>query len=345
MYVSQNAAKEAQKAAAAPANQNPVASVHGFDPTALERAAKAARELDKARNSKEALQVIQTQEMTKQREHEAERAKFKAHEQQLAIQRAHEEEQIAHRTLERQTEQEKKRVDYADQLERKRMVDKINAQRQISEEERKQEESLARQEEMRRKTLEYEAELRQRTEMARIKAETEGKIKQERENHDLVLEKNRQDAIEYRETVLESIKLATATIGTGIKEFVTDRDKLMNVAVTITCVSFGIYAAKVSTGVAGRFVEARLGKPTLVRETTKMNVLQMLRHPIKSSKLAFGSGHSTAALDGIVLENTLDNRLRRVAASTANTKKNNAPFRHILLHGPPGTGKVRCVLL
>jgi ATPase family AAA domain-containing protein 3A/B len=280
------------------------------------------------------------QEVTKQKEHEMQRAQFKAHEQQLAMQRAKEEEQIAFRTLERQTDQEKKRVDYADQLERKRMVDKINAQRQIADEERKkQEDSLKRQEDMRRKTLEYESELRQRTEMARIKAETEGKIRQERENHDLVLEKSKQDASEYRETVLKSISLAGDTLGAGFKDFVTDRDKLVNVAVTVTCLSFGVYAAKVSTGIAGRFVEARLGKPTLVRETTKMNVLQMVRHPFKSTKLAFGSNNATAAMDGIVLENTLDNRLRRVAGSTANTKKNNAPFRHILLHGPPGTGK------
>jgi ATPase family AAA domain-containing protein 3A/B len=32
-------------------------------------------------------------------------------------------------------------------------------------------------------------------------------------------------------------------------------------------------------------------------------------------------------------------RLRSVASSTANTKRNRAPFRHLLLYGPPGTGK------
>jgi hypothetical protein len=35
----------------------------------------------------------------------------------------------------------------------------------------------------------------------------------------------------------------------------------------------------------------------------------------------------------------LEERLRRVATATANTKRNRAPFRHLLLHGPPGTGK------
>ena len=48
-----------------------------------------------------------------------------------------------------------------------------------------------------------------------------------------------------------------------------------------------------------------------------------------------------AALKEIILEPSLDRRLRRVAISTSNTKKNNAPFRHLLLHGPPGTGKYR----
>ncbi len=336
-----NSTKSAGSPAPAPATTaKSSTSVHGFDPSALERAAAAARDLDRSKNAKEALGLIQTQEQTKQKEMEMKRAEFKAHEQQLAIQRVHEEEQVAGRTLEKQTQHEKARAEYKDQLERKRQIELINAQRQMAEQERqKQEESLRRQEEIRRKTLEYEAELRRKTELARVQAETEGKIKQERENHDLIMAKTREEAKEYRETVLESIKLATATIGSGIKEFVTDRDKLINVAATVTALAFGIYAAKVSTNVAGRFVEARLGKPSLVRETTKMNALQMVKSPVKSFRLAFGGGHADQAMDGIVLEPTLDNRLRRVALSTGNTKKNNAPFRHLLLHGPPGTGK------
>ena len=315
-------------------------SVHGFDPAALERAAKAAKELDGSKNAKEALRLITTQESTKQKEHEMERAKFQVMQQELAIRRVMEEEQAAARTLDTQTQHEKARSDYKDQLERKRMVDQINAQRHLQEEERKKaEESLLRQEAIRKKTLEYEAELRQQTEMARVKAETEGRILQERKNHDLAIEKQRLEAKEYRETVLESIKLAGATIGAGVQEFATDREKLANVAFSITALAFGIYTARMSTGVAGKYIEARLGKPSLVRETTKANVLQMIQSPFSALKLAFGTGSGEAALKDIVLEPTLDRRLRRVAVSTANTKKNNAPFRHLLLHGPPGTGK------
>ena len=317
-------------------------SVHGFDPAALERAAKAAKDLDASRNSKEALRVISAQEVTKQKEAESERAKFKAMQEQYAIQRIQAEEESAGRTLEKQSQHEKQRAAYKDELERKRMVDQINAQRHLQEEERqKAEEALQRQEAIRRKTLEYESELRQQTEMARVKAETEGRIAQERTNHDLVLEKKRLEAKENRETVLESIRLASSTIGAGFKEYIADTDKLFNTAATLTAIGFGLYTAKVSTGVLGRYIEARLGKPSLVRETTKKNFIQMMRSPIKSAKLAYFSAGSKAAgaLNKIVLEKNLSDQLSRVAVSTANTKKNRAPFRHLLLHGPPGTGK------
>jgi ATPase family AAA domain-containing protein 3A/B len=315
-------------------------SVHGFDPSALERAAKAAKELDSSKSSRDALNLISNQEVTRQKEHEMERAKYLAMKEELAIRRVQEEEQANARNLDKQTQHEKARTDYKDQLERKRMVDQINAQRHLQEEERKKaEESLRRQEEIRRKTLEYEAELRQQTEMARVKAETDGRIMQERKNHDLTLENKRLEAKEYRETVLESIKLAGSTVGAGIKEFVSDREKLGNVAVTLSLIALGIYGAKVGTGVTGRYVEARLGKPALVRETTRKNALQMLKSPISSLRLAFGSKSGESALKNIVLPNNLESRLKRVAVSTCNTKKNNAPFRHLLLHGPPGTGK------
>lgn len=41
-------------------------NVTGFDPEGLERAAKAARELDSSRNASSAIELIKTQEVTKQ---------------------------------------------------------------------------------------------------------------------------------------------------------------------------------------------------------------------------------------------------------------------------------------
>jgi ATPase family AAA domain-containing protein 3A/B len=50
------------------------------------------------------------------------------------------------------------------------------------------------------------------------------------------------------------------------------------------------------------YTEARLGKPSLVRETTKKNFLQMAKSPISSVKFLFGTGKGEAALNEIVLE-------------------------------------------
>jgi len=314
--------------------------VSGFDPTALERAAKAARELDRSTNAQESLRLINTQEVTKQKEHEAERAKYQAYQQELAIKRVAEEEASAQRVLQSQAEQAKAQANYKDDLDRKRMQDKMRSQRTLADEERqKTEASLRRQEELKRKTLEYEAALRQQTEIARVKAEAEGRILQERQNHDLLLEKRKLDALQYRETILESIKLGGSTLYGGLQEFIQDRQKLTNTALTISGIALGIYSARMGTSIAGKYIEARLGKPSLVRETSKKNIVQMLRSPLSSFKLAFGSANVDAALKNVILESTLEKRLSRVAVSTANTKINRAPFRHLLLHGPPGTGK------
>ena len=313
---------------------------HAFDSSALERAAKAAKDLETSKMAKEAIQLIKVQELSKQKKSEEERARYQAMQQELAIKRVQEEEAAAGRTLDKQTQHEKARADYGDQLERKRIVEQMNVQKKMQDEERtKSEESLKRQEEIRKRTIQYEAELRQQTEMARVKAETEGRILQERQNHDLLIDKKKLEAKELRETVLESIKLAGTTIGTGMREFVSDKEKLGNFVGTCTLLAFGLYTARVSTGVAGRFIEARLGKPSLVRETTRRNVFQMIRSPFATAKLAFGTSKGEAALKEVVLEPSLERRLKRVAVSTSNTKKNNAPFRHLLLHGPPGTGK------
>jgi len=217
----------------------------------------------------------------------------------------------------------------------------LNAQKYMQEEQlKKQEEMVARQEAMRRKTAEHEAGLRTKTELAKAKAEADGRIRQERENHDLILEKVRLEMKEKRDTILQGVKDGVTLVGEGMARYLDDTEKLRNTALVLTGVAVGVYTAKTGTGIAGRFLEARLGKPSLVRDTSRLTLKQAIQHPIASTKRVFGVGvNSEDALSGIILEKGLDQQLRQVAMSTANTKKNKAPFRHLLLHGPPGTGK------
>jgi len=45
----------------------------------------------------------------------------------------------------------------------------------------------------------------------------------------------------------------------------------------------GIYSAKFGTGVAARYIENRLGKPSLIRETSRLNFFDSVKHPINVS--------------------------------------------------------------
>jgi ATPase family AAA domain-containing protein 3A/B len=202
---------------------------------------------------------------------------------------------------------------------------------------KKQEEMILRQEEMRRKTAQHEAELRTKTEIAKAKAEAEGRIMQERQNHDLILDKVRLEAIEQRNTVLKAIEDGGKLLGDGLNHYLNNTDQLRNTALTITGIAVGIYTARTSIGILGRSIEARLGKPSLVRETSRSTPLQIVTHPIQTTQRWIQNFRrknvDEDVLKGIVLESSLDKQLRQIAISTANTKKNKAPFRHLLLHG------------
>ena len=54
-------------------------------------------------------------------------------------------------------------------------------------------------------------------------------------------------------------------------------------AAGITLFAIGVYTAKFGTGVAARYVENRLGKPSLIRETSRFTAIDAVKHPLKVS--------------------------------------------------------------
>jgi ATPase family AAA domain-containing protein 3A/B len=108
-------------------------SVTGFDPEGLERAAKAARELDGSKNASSAIELIKAQEATKQHEAAAKRAEMDAYTQQIKSQNIEREAEEARKTLEAQTAHDRQRAEYRDELDRKRQVDMLQAQKYMQE--------------------------------------------------------------------------------------------------------------------------------------------------------------------------------------------------------------------
>ncbi|XP_077313707.1 ATPase family AAA domain-containing protein 3A [Lithobates pipiens] len=309
-----------------------------FDPTGLERAAKAARELDQSRHAKEALQLAKMQEETLHLEQQVKIKEYEGALEQLKSEQIRVQAEERRKTLNEETKQNQARAQYQDKLARQRYEDQLRQQQHLNEENlRKQEESVQKQEAMRRATVEHEMELRHKNEMLRIEAEARARAKVERENADIIREQIRLKATEHRQTVLESIKTAGTVFGEGFRAFVSDWDKVTATATGLTLLALGIYSAKNATGVAGRFIEARLGKPSLVRDTSRITVVEAIKHPIKVSRRLFSRIQD--ALEGVVLSPKLEERVRDIAIATRNTKRNKGLYRNILMYGPPGTGK------
>ncbi|PNF43273.1 ATPase family AAA domain-containing protein 3 [Cryptotermes secundus] len=321
-------------------NTKKAMEAYRFDSSALERAAQAAKDLERSKFAKEALELSKQQEQTKQQEYFARMKEYEAHIEHTKVEQKRVDGEEKRKTLQEETKQNQIRAQYQDQLARKRYEDQLQQQQRINDENlRRQEESVAKQEAMRRATIEHEMDLRHKNEMKRVEAELRAKAKVDRENQDLTLEQIRLKAAENRVTVLESIKTAGSVLGTGVHALLADWDKILAAAGGISLLALGVYSAKGTTGVAARHIEARLGKPSLVRETSRFSLMEVLRHPVQSVQKVFSRFRTQDALSGVVLAPKLEERLRDIAIATKNTKRNRGMYRNILMHGPPGTGK------
>ncbi|XP_053339946.1 ATPase family AAA domain containing 3 [Clarias gariepinus] len=309
-----------------------------FDPTGLERAAQAAKELDRSRHAKEALDLARMQEQSVQMEHQSKIKEYEAAVEQLKGDQIRIQAEERRKTLNEETKQNQARAQYQDKLARQRYEDQLRQQQAINEENlRRQEESVQKQEAMRKATIEHEMELRHKNEMLRIEAEAKARGRVERENADIIREQIRLKAAEHRQTVLESIRTAGAVFGEGFRAFVSDWDKVTATVAGLTLLAVGVYSAKNATGVAGRYIEARLGKPSLVRETSRITMAEAIKHPVKTSRRLMSKPQD--ALEGVVLSPSLEERVRDIAIATRNTRQNHGLYRNILMYGPPGTGK------
>ena len=320
-----------------------------FDPTALERGAKAMKDLDSSPNASKAFEVIKLQEQTKQKEIQAQIERTMTERQQAAAQKAQIEGEERRKTIQEQSEQARRMAEYQAQLDSELSQKKAQDQLRQNEEFLKQQhEQFMRQESMRkktdmeieearRKTLAEQARVAKETEVARVKAESEGRTAQERANVDVRLQEMRAKMAEKRETRLETLKTSFSSIGGGFSSLLADKQRLTALCLGVSGIFLGVFAAKQGTRVAATLIERSLGKPPLVRETSRWTfspahwVDRLLR-----KKKAAGAKN---LFEKIVLEESLAQRLAWTTNSLVNARKNQTPFRHLLLYGPPGTGK------
>lgn len=133
---------------------------------------------------------------------------------------------------------------------------------------------------------------------------------------------------------METLNLTLSSLGNGFSNLMADKQRLTALVLATTGIFGGLFAAKQGSRVAATLIERSLGKPPLVRETSRWTFA-----PSRLFSSLFKKNQSPQLFEKIVLEETLAERLQWTTNSLINARKNKTPFRHLLLYGPPGTGK------
>lgn len=236
----------------------------------------------------------------------------KEHEHELARKRMEEEHQRARRRMEEKIKRETEEIARRDAI-------------KTQEEERRQREL--------RKTEEHRAMLERENMKARAIAEAEGRVREQRENEDLFNRRIKLQSQQKREEISEAISTFFSNLSSSLGSFITDRSKVTTTVFSITGLALGVYSMREAARVTGRFIERRLGTPSLVRETSRSN-----RHFGLQRRLmrTLGMGKGEEGYSDVVLESEIMDRVLSLSKSVANTRRNAAPFRHMLFYGPPG---------
>ncbi|KAH7650271.1 26S proteosome regulatory subunit [Cryptosporidium bovis] len=329
-----------------------------FDPTALERGAKALRELDSSPNAQKAFEIVKLQEKTRQKELEKEIEESNAYRARTNLERVKLEGEERRKTLTHQQEEERITAQYKAKLETEAYQKKLKEQEKQNDKLLQQQHSkFLEQEEirksnereildMRKKQLDYEKRIEQDNIRVRVREEVLGKIRLERENADIHMDEIKLRSEESRKTRIDSIK----AIFNGFAEiggyFSRDRSKIGLLVGGITSLAFGIYSAKNGVHLATKIIETKIDKPSLIRETNltlfsryksmipTLGVFQKLSPYLKRTFV-----ERQKVFENVVLSEDLEERLRWTINTLVNSRKYGIPYRNMLFWGKPGTGK------
>lgn len=175
------------------------------------------------------------------------------------------------------------------------------------------------------------------TKLKLLEAEIESKAEMERKNEDLNIRKLKIEAELEKEKWIDSIKTTISSIGSGIYNFLTDTETIKRTIMTISAIILSYYTIKESSRIISNIIEKNLGKPSLIRETSKMNIfseyLNIIFTLFKREKTY------NEIFEGVILNEGLEKRIKQLALSTKNARIHQSGYRNVLFYGSPGTGK------
>lgn len=311
-------------------------SYYGFDSTGLEKAAAAAKYLDSSKNSSKAFDLANKKEESRQLE-------MKENIEKLAIEKNRVSEEERRKTVQYETDMAKRRAEYQVQLDLQKEEEMLRRKEGMREERRKRdEESIARQEQLKMKTIEYEYQRKQQLKQVELEMERQEKLEMQEKNQEFLNKLFKSAEKEKRETMRQGLVTSFNLAGQGISSFFSSPKYIFKTAY-LSAMLFGAYQfTKVAATMVGTGFMARFGRPSLVRQTSKIYTTNIFAVPWLMMKRSFHRNlkrKESSLLDGVILNPDLEKQLREISYAVLNRRKHFAPTKNMLFWGPPGTGK------
>lgn len=258
--------------------------------------------------------------------------------------------------VDQEMEAERSLLQYEQELTRSRMSMQEQLSKDIAAASLAQEKQLAEAREVRRKEgvlaieskkIELNRDLEQRKaqlEVDKIRAELGAKADAERANEDVNIRKMQAQAQLDTQRMVEGIRTVSQQVVVIVQEFLSRPQQIAAVLGAIVAVFASYHVFCQVVVLLREWVRSRLGRPSLVRETSySWSVLPNWLHSLLSGggKVSPGGGYREIDkyFSQVILDDEDRERVLQLAQSTRNTRATGAPYRHVLLHGPPGTGK------
>ncbi|TYZ66526.1 hypothetical protein PybrP1_010190 [[Pythium] brassicae (nom. inval.)] len=166
--------------------------------------------------------------------------------------------------------------------------------------------------------------LERNTTLEKAVIDVEGRIKQQRLNQDIEMAQLQQRLEADRVKVMQALQATFDNLGQGAMVLLSDKEKLTKFVGGFVALAAGIYLSREAIRITGKLIEQRLGKPSLVRETSRSSgVLGFVGGLFAVCRRRKGKKDELA---DVVLSSWLETRVLEIAKSTRNS----------ILHGAPG---------
>eukprot|EP00984_Skeletonema_dohrnii_P009754 scaffold3753_cov98-Skeletonema_dohrnii-CCMP3373.AAC.10 len=169
------------------------------------------------------------------------------------------------------------------------------------------------------------------------------KAEADRANEDIHLRRLKAESEQRRKRNIAAINAVFTHVSSSLSNAVSKPKEVLTFVGYICLLVSSIFFARETSKLIRSIIESFIGRPQLVRETTRKSLPWSLLAYAKLLVLPWRSKRDTKSIDetfsDLILPLELKTRVVELAHAARNANKHQAPYRHVLLHGPPGTGK------